>query len=91
MSTHPLEPIGDLMMLGALIASVALGYLAKPAIASILLASLVFSAGYVIARLPQLIGLCQTERRRILLIPIYLIVGYSILAGIGYGVGWLFS
>lgn len=91
MSTHPLEPIGKFMVLGTLIASVALGYLAKPAVASILLASLVLSVGYVLARLPQMIGLYHSERRRINLLPIYLIFGNSIFTGIAYGMGRIFS
>lgn len=84
---HPLAPLGNLFQVIALIVSVALGLMSKPALISIFAGSLAFTIGYIFVRFPQMLGMYRTDGLRILLLFIYLLLGNSLLAAILYGIG----
>lgn len=90
-AAHPFQPIGNLVQLAAVAASAVFGYAAMPVIPSILVGSVLLSVGYMLVRLPQMINLYQTERKRILLLPIYLVVFNCALSAPLFGIGWVFS
>lgn len=90
--SYPLGPIGNFLYLVSFVSSAALGVMAKPAIASILIGAVISMLGYVLVRLPQMIRIYhESENGRILLLPLYMLIGHSIIPAIVYGIARLFS
>ncbi|MFN9090342.1 MAG: hypothetical protein ACK5V0_02240 [Alphaproteobacteria bacterium] len=86
-----LQTLGSLITLAAVGIAVYFGYQQNPALVSIAIGSACFTLGYVLIRLPQLLGLFQRDGIRSLLALVYVFVGYCVLSGVFYGLGWLFS
>ena len=59
--THLFVPLGSLFVLAALVVSGALGLLGKPAVPSIAISKAIFTTGYVLVRLPQILGLFHAD------------------------------
>lgn len=89
--THHFGPIGNLFILAAAVASGTLGFLEKPAGPGIAVGAMLFTVGYTIVRLPQIISLYRSKGPRASLVFLYLAIPNAAVASVFYGIGWLIS
>ena len=88
---HILDPLGTLTYLAAVVVSITLGFLAKPALLSIAIGGFLFTLGYFFVRAPQLLGLISSEKKSPISLFLFMSVFYCILSAPLYGLGRLFS
>ena len=88
MYPSPFGTVGAVLQIGVVIASVALGFLARPVLPSVLVCGCFLAAAWSLIRAPQIYGLMRTDGWRIWKLFAIQLVLSSIISGVIYGIGF---